>query len=355
MKAIITAGTGSHLRPLTHIKNKHLLELANKPLIFYAVEKVAEAGINDIGVVVREGNAEIQRVLGDGSRWDVNITYIPQVGGEKGIAHAVYCAQDFLGDDPFMVYLGDNIVNEDLKPLVDKFQKTDANCLLALAKVPRPERFGVPVLDKNQNIVRVEERPIKPKSDYAVAGLYFYDKNVHNAYPYIQPSFRGSYEISDLHTWLVQNGYNVEWHEIKHWWKDRGSASDLLEGNAMALDTIERKINGKIENSVRIEGNVKIGEGTKVGGRTVIRGPVVIGEHCLIKDSYIGPYTSVGNKVEMHGAHIEHSLVYEHAAITSKRKISDSIIGEHSIISNAEHETPKTTRVIVAENSSISI
>ena len=355
MKAIITAATTNHLRPLTHIKNKHLLELANKPLIFYAIEKVVSAGITEIGIVVKEGDTEIQKVVGDGSRWGVKIRYIPQVGGAKGLAHAVYCAQNFVGSEPFMVYLGDNIINDDISVLREKFEKENINCLLSLAKVPRPERFGVPEFDNNGKILRIEERPIKPKSEYAVAGLYFYDNNAHKAYPHIKPSFRGSYEIADLHTWLAQNGYNVQWQEIQGWWKDRGSALDLLEGNSLALDNIETGNEGKIENSVSVQGKVYIGKGAKIGGRSVIRGPVAIGDHCLIKDSYIGPYTSVGNKVEMHGAHIEHSIIYDGSAISTPQKISGSIIGEHSIISDAEHETPKGTRLIVSGNSSLSI
>lgn len=355
MKAIITAATTNHLRPLTHIKNKHLLELANKPLIFYAIEKAISAGIDDIGIVVKEGDSEVQKAVGDGSRWGVKIKYIPQVGGAKGLAHAIYCAQHFVGDEPFMVYLGDNIVNEDISLLRKKFEDENLDCLLALAKIPRPERFGVPEFDAHSRILRVEERPIKPKSPYAVAGIYFYANTAHKAYPHLKPSFRGSYEIADLHTWLAQNGYNVHWAEITGWWKDRGSALDLLEGNAMVLSGLPVKIEGKLENSVTVQGNVQIGEGTKIGGRTVIRGPVIIGDHCLIKDSYIGPHTSVGNKVEMHGANIEHSIVYEGSTITTGQKISDSIIGEHSIVANAEHETPKGARLIISGNSSLSI
>lgn len=355
MKALITAGRSNRLRPFTDTKNKHLIELANKPMIFYAIEKVASAGIEDIGIIVEENSDEIQNRIHETASRMANITYIPQTGGAKGVAHAISCARQFLQDDSFMLYLGDNIVEEDILPLREKFEKNNLNCLLTITKIPKPERFGVPHFDSQGKIIKVEERPIDPKSPYAVAGLYFYDKNVHSAFPHIKPSFRGDYEISDLHTWLAQNGYRVDYQEIKNWWKDRGSADDLLSGNRMILENLTNENKGSVDESVRIEGVVKIGEGTKIGGRSVIRGPVTIGEYCLIKDSYVGPYTSLGNKVELHSTEIENSILYSGTSIMTPQKITSSVIGEDSLISNADHETPKGKRLIVGDNSSISI
>jgi glucose-1-phosphate thymidylyltransferase len=356
MKAIITAGHGRPTKPLGHVPNKHLLELANKPLILHALEKAAETGINDVGIVVEDGTEHIRKTVGDGTQFGLNITYIPQKGGALGLAHAINCAQNFLGEDKFMVYLGDNIVTESILEMRKRFEREGANCMLALAKIQRPERFGVPEFDSQGRIIKVEERPIRPKSPYAVAGIYFYDKNVHLAFPHLKPSFRGVYEISDLHTWLAKNGYDVRHYEIQNWWKDRGQPQDLLEGNVLALSNIQNKTeHARIDAAAALQGVVRIGEKTKIGGRTVIRGPVVIGDHCLIKDSYIGPYTSIGDEVELHNAHIDHSIIYSGAAINTSKKITDSIIGQDAVISENTHETPAGSRLVVSENSIISL
>jgi len=324
-------------------------------MLFYAVEKIIAAGITDIGVIVEENSNEIEKAMGDKARWGVNITYIPQVGGAYGIAHAIHCAKQFLDEDTFMLYLGDNIIDEDLSLLRQTFEQDNLNCLLTIVKVPKPERFGVPQFDSAGKIIRVEERPVEPKSPYAIAGFYIYDRHVHTAFEHIKPSFRGDYEISDLHTWLAQNGYNVHYREIQNWWKDRGSAKDLLDGNRMILSKITSEQEGSISPSVVLEGPVRIGEGTHIGGNSVIRGPVAIGEYCLIKNSYIGPYTSLGNRVELHNADVEHSIIYEGTSITTPNKITDSIIGESSLVGNTEHETPRGKRLVVGKNSFLNI
>lgn len=354
MRALITAGQNRPPRPITK-KNKHLLELANKPLIFYALDKVVESGIKDVGIIVTKGDEEIKKVIGDGSMWGISLTYIEQPIKTLGLAYVIKIAQNFLQDDSFMLYLGDNMIDENLAQMRNLFESNDINCLLALAKVNKPERFGVPEFDYEGRIIKVEERPIKPKSPYAVAGIYFYDKNVHLAFPHIKPGFRGGYEISDLHTWLAQNGYNVQYQEIQNWWKDRGSLQDLLEGNMTVLQNIKTDIKGKVEASSNIQGRVIIGENTKIGGRSMIRGPVVIGNHCLIKDSYIGPFTSIGNNVEIHNGHIDHSIVYAGTSINSEKRIVDSIIGENSVISRAKHDTPHGNRLLLADDSIISL
>ena len=355
MKALLTAARGSHLKPLTHTINKHLIPLANKPMIFYALEHITSAGINDIGIIINENDNEVPKIIGDGSKRNCRITYIKQTGGTLGLGHVIKVARDFLGDEKFLLYLGDNIILDNLADLIDHFEASNANCLLALAKVPNPQRFGVPELRGN-NIVRVEERPVYPKSEYAVAGLYFYDTCAHIAAENIKPSFRDDYEISDIHTWLAQNNYNVIWKEIKNWWKDRGEPRDLLEGNKLILSYLTKsKQDGALEASVKIEGQVEIGKGTRIGGKTLIRGPVSIGEYCLIKDSYIGPFTSLGNKVELHGANIEHSLVFDDASIVTSSKIIDSVIGAGSTISSAKFEMPEGNKIIIGENSSLAI
>ena len=360
MKALITAARGSHLKPLTHTMNKHLIPLANKPMIFYALEHIASAGIVDIGVVINENDTEVPEIIGDGSRFNSKITYIKQTGGTLGLGHVIKVAREFLGDEKFIVYLGDNIIIDDLAPLIEHFEKKSLNCMLALARVSNPHRFGVPEF-RDGKIVRVEERPMHPKSDYAVTGLYFYDKSAHIAVDNIKPSFRGDYEISDIHTWLAQNAYTVSWQEIKNWWKYRGNPKDLLEGNKFvlshrqALGKQAQDIRGVVEPTARTEGEVEIGQGTRIGGKSLIRGPVSIGEYCLIKDSYIGPSTSIGNKVEMHEGSIEHSIVFDDVSIVTSTKIINSIIGPGSTISAKHSEMPEGNKIIVGKNSSLAI
>jgi len=359
MKALVTAARSNNLKPLTHTMNKHLIPLANKPMIFYALEHIASAGIVDIGVVINENDTEIPEIIGDGSRFNSKITYIKQTGGTLGLGHVIKVAREFLGNEKFILYLGDNIILDDLAPLVRHFQESSLNCMLALAKVQNPHRFGVPEF-KDGQIIRVEERPMHPKSEYAVAGLYFYDKSAHTAAENIKPSFRGDYEISDIHTWLAQNNYNVSWQEIKNWWKDRGDPKDLLEGNKLILShgqTLGKPedIQGAVEPTARIEGEVEIGQGTRIGGKSLIRGPVSIGEYCLIKDSYIGPSTSIGNKVEMHEGDIEHSIVFDDVSIVTSTKIVNSIIGPGSTISAKHFEMPEGNKIIVGKNSTLAI
>lgn len=350
MKALITAGRSSGLRPFTYARNKHLLPLANKPIIEHAIAHVKTAGISEIGVVVHEKDEEIEKALGDGSKFGVSLVYIPQIGGPRGIAHAVSCAQKFLGDSPFLLYLGDNIIKENLQDLRNFFEANSLDCLLTLCKVSRPERFGVPIFAQGK-IIGVEERPLRPQSPYAVAGAYFYSNNAHHAIANITPSIRGDLEISDVHTYLARNNYKVAYREVGGWWKDRGNPLDLLSGNRLALENITYENMGFVEPTVRIEGTVSIGEGSRVGGHTLLRGPIVIGEYCLIKDSYIGPYTSVGNKSEIHGGNIENSVLFEEVSIVTGTPITDSVIGRRSTLSPKEHSLPKEHKFIVGDNS----
>lgn len=364
MRALVTAARGSHLKPLTHTINKHLIPLANKPMIFYVLDHMASAGIKDVGVIVNENDDQLKQIVGDGSRFGINITYIKQEGGTLGLGHVIKIAKNFLDDEKFMLYLGDNIIVHDLSSLIKRFETGKANCLLTLARVPNPQRFGVPEFNGSK-IVRVEERPVQPKSEYAVAGLYFYDSSAHIAAEYLKPSSRGDYEISDIHTWLIQNDYDVDWVEISGWWKDRANPRDLIEGNKLILSIREAKAKKLshvplnkgifIEPGVRLEGLVEIGQGSKIGGKTLIRGPVSIGEYCLVKDSYIGPYTSIGDKTEIHGGSIEHSLVFDDVSISTDSKIVDSVIGSGSTISSKNFEMPEGNKVIVGENSNLAI
>ncbi len=358
MKALITAGgRATRLRPITWTINKHLIPLANKPMIFYAIEKIAEAGIKEIGINVNVGEEEIQKACGDGSRWGVKITYIEQVGGPKGLAHILKMARSFLGDEPFIFYLGDNIILGSIVKFVERFTTEKLNGLLALAKVRDPQRFGVPEL-LDGKIIRVEEKPAEPKSNFAVTGIYVYDANVFKAVDAIQPSERGEYEISDVHTWLIEHGYAIGYQEITGWWKDTGKPEDLLEGNQLLLTEMapgEMVIEGDVAQSAVIHGRVKIGKGTRIGDRCLIRGPVVIGENCVIENSYIGPYTAIGNNVEIYNTEVEHSVIFDYVDINCSKRIVDSMIGQNATVLSAHATLPLGNRLIVGDNAVVEL
>ncbi len=320
IKAIVTAVSSNSSLPALKTNNKHLMPLANKPMIFYAIEKVVSLGITDIGVVIGENEKNIQKAVGDGSSFGARVEYIKQEGEGFGIPLAIVASRDFLGESPFILYLGDNIVADDLTPMLDYFVKVMPRCLLALNYTKDAYRFGVPAFDKRGRITKVEERPINPASSYAVCGVYFYSPQIHRALDNISASKRGVYEISDLHTNLANMEGGIHQVKVDKWWKDRGGASDLLEGNRLALSMIGKKDEAhSFEGSVRIEGDVFIDRSAKIGGLSLIRGPVVIGQGCLIYDSYIGPNTSVGSRSEIRGAKIENSIICSAATILTSR------------------------------------
>lgn len=358
MKALITAGgRATRLRPITYTINKHLIPLANKPMLAYAIEKIADAGIKDIGINVNPGEEEIQKVIGDGSKWGVKITYIEQTGGPKGLAHILKMARPFLGDEPFLFYLGDNIILGSIRRFVEKFSTDKLNGLLALSKVKDPQRFGVPEI-RDGKIVRVDEKPSEPKSNYAVTGIYVYDANVFKAVDAIAPSPRGEYEISDVHTWLIEHGYAIGYEEITGWWKDTGKPEDLLEGNQLLLSEMkpeEMVVEGEVAETAVLHGKVKVGKGTVIGERVLIRGPVVIGEGCVIKNSYIGPYTAIGNNVEIYNTEIEHSVVFDHVDVNCSKRIVDSMIGENATVMSASATLPMGHRLIIGDNSFVEV
>ena len=295
MKALIASGgRGTRLRPLTHTQNKHLIPIANKPILHYAIEAAVDAGIRQIGIICNADSDEVPKAIGNGKRWGVRITYIPQKS-PLGLAHVVKIAQPFIGKDNFIFYLGDNMVVGGVRRFIDEFEESDCNCFLTLAKVKDPERFGVPEI-RNGKIVRVDEKPKKPKSQFAVAGIYVYDHHIFEAVKNIKPSARGELEISDAHTYLIRKGYKVGYSEITGWWKDTGKPTDLLEANRLVLDNIQPKIVGKVDKTSTVAGKVIIEEGASIIN-SVIRGPAIIGSGCIIEHSYVGPFTSIGNNM----------------------------------------------------------
>jgi len=356
MKALITAGgRGTRLRPITHTLNKHLVPIANKPMIFYALEKVAQAGIKEVGIVIPLGDKEIEAVVKTGSKWGLRIKYIEQTGGPLGLAHVIKISRDFLKDEPFLFYLGDNIILSDLSEFIKDFEKNKLDCLLALSKVKDPQRFGVPEI-KNGRIVRVEEKPAQPKSDFAVTGIYLYNSHVFEAVENIKPSARGELEISDVHTYLIEHGRRVGSREITGWWKDTGKPEDLLEANQLVLSNLESEMKGEVEEGVVIQGRIKIGKESRILGRkTVVRGPVVIGENCLIENCYIGPFSSIGNNVEIYNTEIENSIIFDFSDINCEARIVDSLIGTNSLITSAKKTFPSGHKLIIGDQSQVEL
>jgi len=299
IKALIPAAKNHQQKPFSHTINKHLIPLGGKPMIFYPIESLVSCGINQVGIIVNKEDELLRQTIGNGSRWGIKIEYIVQKE-LTGLGSAIMSAKDYIKNEPFVLYLGDNMIKDDLGNLIDRYFEEKLNALLLLAKVEFPQRFGVPEI-KNGKIVRVEERPIHPKSEFAVCGVYIYDSHAFEAMSSIKPSGRGQYEISDVHNYYINNDLNLSYQIIDKWWKDRGKPEDLLEGNKFVLENFvfenknEKYVNGEIASNVRIEGNVKVDKGSRILGRTLIRGPVTVGKGCLIKDSYVGPYTSIGN------------------------------------------------------------
>ncbi len=353
MKALIASGGhGTRLRPLTHTQNKHLIPIANKPILHYAIEAAVDAGIKQIGIIHNADSKEVPNAIGNGKRWGVKITFIPQKT-PAGLAHVVKIAEKFIGKDNFIFYLGDNMVVGGVKRFIDEFEKSDCNCWLTLSRVKDPERFGVPVI-KNNKIIKVEEKPSKPKSQFAVAGIYIYDRHIFEAVKKIKPSARGEYEISDAHTYLIEHGYKVGYSEITGWWKDTGKPADLLEANRLVLDNIEPNIKGDTDKISSVLGKVILEEGSKVVN-SVIRGPAIIGKNAVIENSYIGPFTSIGNNTIIQNAEVEYSIVLRDSKIMNvKLRIEGSILGNDVEIVEANGK-PHVHRFMIGDQSRVEV
>jgi glucose-1-phosphate thymidylyltransferase len=353
LKALIASGgRGTRLRPLTHTQNKHLIPIANKPILHYAIEAAVDAGIKQIGIVCNADSNEVQQAIGNGKRWNARITYIPQ-NAPLGLAHVVKIAQKFIGKDPFIFYLGDNMVVGGVKRFIDEFERSGCNCFLTLARVNDPERFGVPEI-KNGKIVRVEEKPRKPRSSFAVAGIYIYDHHIFEAARKIKPSKRGELEISDAHQYLIDKGYKVGFSEITGWWKDTGKPSDLLEANRLVLDNIQPGLEGKVDSTSVVAGKVRLEEGSSVIN-SVVRGPAIIGKGCIIENSYIGPFTAIGDRTHIRNSEVEYSIVLRDCKVHDVRiRIEGSILGNDVEIVDAVGK-PHVHRFMIGDQSRVEV
>lgn len=357
-RALIAAGgRATRLRPITHTINKHLIPIANKPMIFHAIEKLVEAGINDIIVSTNPGDAELPKFIGDGSRWGIKIVCVEQQGGALGVAHVVKNAGPYFKTDPFIFFLGDNIVLGSLKPLVEKFDRENLDACFAFAKVKDPERFGVPEIIDGK-LMRIIEKPANPSSNFAQTGIYLYGPKIFDVFAELQPSARGELEIADANTLMIQRGCNVGWVETEGWWKDTGKPEDLLEANQLIMGSFrfEDNRNGvTLGQRVVIQGKIQIGHNTVLDENVLVRGPVTIGDNCTIKNSYIGPYTAIGSGVEIYNTEIENSIVFDEVDINASTRIVDSIIGYNATITAAHATLPLGHKLIIGDHTVVEI
>jgi len=357
-KAILTGGgRATRLRPVTATINKHLIPLANKPMIFHAIDKVVEAGIDEIFINTNPGETDLPKYIGDGTHWGIKIKYFEQEGGPQGVAHVVKQAEKFIGDDPFLFYLSDNIILGSIKDMVDEFGRGEHHCMLALSEVPNAQSFGVPIFDHEGRLIDVWEKPANPPNNLAVTGIYLYAPKVFfDAFSNIEKSARGEYEISSIHSHLLKSNHKVGYKEITGWWKDTGQAHDLILANKLLLDKMpdsDFKIQGQIEDGAAINGKVNIGAGTIVRRDVKIVGPAIIAENCLLENCVILPHTTLASGCSVKNAEISNSIILQGTTIDCPIKITESIIGEKVKIT--KQRTDECRRMILGEQTIIEI
>ena len=342
MKALIlAAGKGNRLKPLTHTRPKHLLLVANKPILFYILEQIRQSGIDDIGIVISpDTGPQLQQAVGDGSRWGAKVSYILQPQ-PLGLAHAVKVSRDFLGNSPFLMFLGDNLIQGSVTTFVEQFNRSRPDALVLLKKMPNPQAFGVAQLDNNNCIVRIEEKPQQPKSDLVVVGIYIFSPVIHRAIEQIKPSARGELEITDSIQQLINNGGQVLSQVLEGWWLDTGSRDDLLKANRIMLEEFAtRRLLGNADPKSSIVGAVELGKGTVVEN-SQIKGPASIGANCVIRNSFIGSFTSLGDNSVIEDSSVENSVILGDCRIYSSQPLVDSVIGQGARLNKVAKETAR--------------
>jgi glucose-1-phosphate thymidylyltransferase len=353
MKALVlSGGAGTRLRPITHTSAKQLLPVANKPVLFYGLEAIRDAGITDVGVVVGDTAPAIREAVGDGSAFGLRVTYIPQEA-PLGLAHAVLVAQDFLGDDDFVMYLGDNFIVGGIAELVEEFRAARPDAQIMLTQVADPRDFGVAELDEYGQVIGLEEKPAEPKSDLALVGVYMFTPCVHAAVRSLQPSWRGELEITEAIQRLIDDGRKVASTTISGYWKDTGNVADMLEVNRLVLETVEPLRRGVVQPGCELIGRVVIEDGAEVSGSRIV-GPAIIGAGARVANSYIGPFTSVAEECAITDSEIEYSIVLRGASIRGVRRIEASIIGRDVEVTPAPR-VPKAHRLILGDHSKVQI
>ncbi len=355
MKALIlSGGKGTRLRPLTYTSAKQLVPVANKPVLFFGIESVVAAGITDIGIIVGETKDEIRDAVGDGSAFGARVTYIEQ-DAPRGLAHAVMIAEDFLGDDSFVMYLGDNLIAGGITSLVEEFQELGCNAQILLAEVPNPQQFGVAELADDNTIRRLVEKPPEPRSNLALVGVYMFDKNILDSVKLIEPSGRGELEITDAIQNLIDRGFEVHPHKVRGWWKDTGKLEDMLEANRIVLDSHDMKRHHEtVGEGGRLEGRVELGEGAVVVD-SLVRGPAIIGRGVRLEGAFVGPYTSIGDGCNLVRCEIENSIVLAGSEIRDiGTRIDGSLVGRNTKIAKTDSK-PKAYRFMLGDNSEVDI
>jgi glucose-1-phosphate thymidylyltransferase len=350
---ILSGGRGTRLRPITFTSAKQLVPVANKPVLFYGIEAMAAAGIREVGIIIApETGDEIRETAGDGSHFGVQITYIVQ-NEPLGLAHAVLTAEPFLGRSPFVMYLGDNLLQGGMQDLVEAFRDHGPEALILLTPVPDPQNYGVAELGSDGGVVRLVEKPPEPATDLALVGVYMFTPLIHDAARAIEPSARGELEITDAIQWLVDGGRRVEPHVVRGWWKDTGRLEDMLEANRLILDTVVRRIDGELRDA-QVDGRVVVEAGATLE-RATVRGPAIIGAGAVVRDAYIGPYTAVGRHCVIEGAEVEHSILLEGSSVRHlDGRMESSLLGRDVTISRGDRQ-PRAYRFMVGDKSEIGI
>jgi glucose-1-phosphate thymidylyltransferase len=353
MKALVLAGgSGTRLRPITHTSAKQLLPVANKPVLFYGLEALRDAGITDVGVVVGDTAPAIEAAVGDGNVFGLAVTYIRQEA-PLGLAHAVLVAREFLGDDDFVMYLGDNFIVGGITSLVEEFGVGRPDAQILLTRVPDPGQFGVAELDGTGEVIRLAEKPREPKSDLALVGVYIFTPSVHEAVRQLEPSWRGELEITEAIQWLIDNGRKVRSSTITGYWKDTGNVADMLEVNRLVLEGVEARVAGTVDAESELIGRVVIEAGARVSGSRIV-GPVIIGPEAQVSGSYVGPFTSIAQECVIADSEIEYSIVLRGASIQGVRRIEASLIGHHVVVTPSPR-MPRAHRLVLGDHSKVQI
>jgi glucose-1-phosphate thymidylyltransferase len=350
---ILSGGKGTRLRPLTYTSAKQLIPVANKPVLFRVIEAIHAAGITDIGIVVGDTVDQIKAAVGKGDQWGVKVTYIHQ-DQPLGLAHAVKVSQDFLGNERFVMFLGDNVIEGGISSLIEQFAESEWNSQIVLTPVEHPEYYGVAELNGEGRIVRLIEKPSQPPSDLALVGVYMFDHNIHEAVNSIAPSWRGELEITDAIQWLVEHDYKVYPYVHRGWWIDTGKQEDMLEANGLVLEELEPKIDGYVDRDSEVDGRVTVQQGAEIIN-SVVRGPTIIGERTRIVNSYVGPFTSIYHDVVVENSEIERAIVLENSVIRDiPARIQDSLIGRDVALTRSPIK-PKAYKLSLGDHSQVGI
>ena len=353
MKALVlSGGSGTRLRPITHTSAKQLVPVANKPVLFYGLEAIAEAGVTDVGIIVGDTAPLIEAAVGDGSRFGLKVTYIRQLA-PLGLAHAVLVARDFLGDDDFVMYLGDNFIVGGITGLVEEFTAARPDAQIMLQKVSDPRSFGVAELDEAGRVKNLEEKPKQPKSDLALVGVYLFTPVIHEAVASLKPSWRGELEITEAIQWLLDSDRTVNSSTITGYWKDTGNVTDMLEVNRLVLEGQEPRLDGAVSDDCEIIGRVVVEDGATVTGSRIV-GPVIIGAGSTVSGSYIGPFTAIDEGCAVQDSEIEYSIVLSRASIRGVRRIEASLIGHDAEVTPAPR-VPRAHRLVLGDHSKVQI